>query len=160
MMKRIALFVVVLALACLSFKCEKSAATFNGAMSNKVVRTTPKGASVHSAKSISDAQISAVDAGLDRLFTIAQQPPNNYRPCPGPVPCFNDQAGYTIWLLPRAAACVNPGFTEVVYSDPGRTAMTRRTPTTLRTIGTKIQGLAQPCFVLLALWHSERDTAT
>jgi hypothetical protein len=117
-MKRVALFIVVLALACLAFKCDKSAATFNGSMSDKVVRVTPKGVSVHSAKSISDAQISAVDAGLDRLFTIAQESPNNYRPCPGPVPCFNTFASYIIWLLPRSPLCVNPGFTEVVYSDP------------------------------------------
>ena len=83
--------------------------TFTGAMSDKYVAVTPKGAHVHSGTRIDPAKLAAVDAGLDRLFRIAANPPYNYTG-------FSTHSNYTIWLVPRSDLCVNPGFTEVVTS--------------------------------------------
>lgn len=111
--------VAVLAFAGMAFKCNKTLPpTFNGSMSDKYVEKTAKGAEVHSAKKIPAEALTAVDAGLDRLFSIASTPPNNYRQCPGDDPCFTTHATYTIWTLTRDPRCVNPGFTELVYSAP------------------------------------------
>lgn len=110
-LKLIALF-FVLAFAGLAFKCSSGPQpTFKGALSDKYQERTAKGADVHSGKKIDPQALIAVDAGLDRLFQIAAAPPNNYSG-------FLLNNSYTIWLLPRSPQCVNPGFTELVYSDP------------------------------------------
>jgi hypothetical protein len=109
---RTILTIIVLTLAVSAFKCSSPAGpSFTGALSDHIIRKTQKGASVHSAKAISDAQLSGVDQGLDKLFRIASNPPYNYKG-------FNLHPAYTVWLLSRDARCVNPGFTEIVYSDP------------------------------------------
>jgi hypothetical protein len=107
------LLLAVLVVAGSAFKCSKPAGgpTFTGAMSDKVQAVTPKGASVHSSKAIPAEALTAVDQGLDKLFFIAANPPNNYTG-------FNLHSAYKIWLLTRDPRCVNPGFTEIVYSDP------------------------------------------
>jgi hypothetical protein len=104
-------FLIVLAFTGLAFKCSSGGPqpTFTGALSDKYQAKTAKGADVHSGKKIDPQALVAVDAGLDRLFEIAAAPPNNYSG-------FTLNDTYTIWLLTRAAACVNPGFTEIVYS--------------------------------------------
>ena len=103
--------------------------TFNGVMDCRKRITSPKGVTICSGSSIAANVPGIVDGQLNDLFTIAQNGAttasgvNNYHKCASGAyepthNCFSTWATYFVWLIPRADACVNPGFTEMVYSDP------------------------------------------
>jgi hypothetical protein len=99
------------------------APTFTGALNCGKHVASPKGVEICSASSIDGSVPNIVDQQLDDLFRIAQLAPNNYHACPDgfyhpEVPCFSTHGTYHVWLVPRAPVCVNPGFSEVVNSDP------------------------------------------
>jgi hypothetical protein len=121
------LAVIVLGIACMAFKCNKSGATFTGAQPCSKQTKSPKGATICSGGAIAANVPQIVDKQLDDLFRIAQNGQtnasgtNNYSPCPDglyhpEVPCFSTHGSYHVWLIKRSPQCVNPGFTESVIS--------------------------------------------
>ena len=88
----------------LAFACGgKDSGTFEGTLPQKTHATTQKGVEVFSQSNINAANLPLIDAGLDKAFFIAANPPNNYIG-------FNTHPSYTVWLFPRSNQCENPGF--------------------------------------------------
>lgn len=128
------LFIAILLFVSFGFKCGDSGGSsggegnipqpsFTGKMECSKHVTSPKGVQICSGNSISNNVPAIVDQQLDDLFKIAgngqtnSSGTNNYHACPnggfdGTRTCFSTHATYYVWLIPRAPACVNPGFTE------------------------------------------------
>lgn len=103
--------------------------TFTGAMSCHDQLKSAKGVVICADHKVDAAYGQVADQQLDDVFKIAQNGAvtasgtNHYRPCASGGyeqgnGCFSTHASYQVYLIPRADVCVNPGFSEVVYSPP------------------------------------------
>lgn len=87
--------VIVFAAVLIAAACPSSGdPEFTGRLSSKHSVKSPKGVTINSGLEIPSAIPPAADRGLDKVFSIAEAPPNNYHN-------FKRHSHYTIWLFPR-----------------------------------------------------------
>lgn len=92
-----------------SSACDDKDGVFTGGASNKYQATTAKSVRVKSGQKLNAGIFARIDAGLDRLFEIAESKPNNYQ-------VDNKHNAYDVWLFPRSLKCDNPAIITSIYA--------------------------------------------
>lgn len=95
------------------FGCSKTDYSRYENLSSKVESRTAKGVTVFSYKEVSPQLKQRIDAGLDELFDIAENPPYSYAEKWNRITGtygFSRHGNYTAWILERSPKCENAAF--------------------------------------------------